>query len=272
MYQHHHQRDNQRRRRNDNQGPSIVVLSLLYQIYQHLETLPIKPPATILLLFLNIYPHINPYVNVLGYSLSDIRGNCLLPSKIISNYRWNGIIPYNRLILSGFIHADDTHLYYNMLSLLWKGCNLEQQMKTLKFSIFIVFSLIVSHSLVVFLSYILLEYLQFDRSTTGYDSCAVGFSAVLFSMKLVWNHYHCELSNIWGISVQSKYACWLELIIISIVSPNSSFIGHLAGIITGLIYLYLSRPIDMIVSFIDTTFFNQQSRHRRYTYARGHAI
>jgi hypothetical protein len=48
--------------------------------------------------------------------------------------------------------------------------------------------------------------------------------------------------------------------------------GHLAGIITGILYLFFSRPIDMVVSFIENAFLNQQPQYRRYTYARGHAI
>jgi len=265
MYQDH------RRRRNDNNSaPSFLIMSLLYQIFRHLNTLPVKPPATIVLLFLNIYPHLYKYVNVFGYYLSDIRGNCLKPSDIIWRYNLYGFnyIPYNRLFLSAFIHADDTHLYYNMLSLLWKGCNLERQMKTTRFTIFIIFSLIVSHTLMVSMSYVLSEYFHFDGSLSGYNSCAVGFSAALFSMKYVWNQYHCELSNIWGINIQSKYACWLELIIISIITPNASFIGHLAGILAGIFYMKLSRQINMIDTFINSLFLPTQ---RRYTYTRGYA-
>ena len=271
MYQQHqYERYNDRRRRR-NEGPStpsFLIISLLTQIYQHLDTLPVKPPATIALLFLNIYPHIAPNVNVAGYYLSDISSNCLYPSKVINSYKWYGTIPINRIILSGFIHADDQHLYYNMLSLLWKGCNLERHMSTLRFVLFIIFSLVISHSMHILLSYILLEYLHFDRSTTGYDSCAVGFSAVLFSMKYVWNQYHCDLATIWGISVQSKYACWLELVIISWVSPNASFIGHLSGILAGILYMYCKYPIDLLADFINAMILNQQ---RRYTYARGYS-
>jgi rhomboid domain-containing protein 1 len=50
-------------------------------------------------------------------------------------------------------------------------------------------------------------------------------------LKYVWNHSASNTSNVMGINVPTKYAAWLELIIISVISPNVSFIGHLSGII-----------------------------------------
>uniref|UniRef100_A0ACB8FAR4 Uncharacterized protein n=1 Tax=Sphaerodactylus townsendi TaxID=933632 RepID=A0ACB8FAR4_9SAUR len=69
-------------------------------------------------------------------------------------------------------------------------------------------------------------------------SCAVGFSGVLFALKVLNNHYHPGgTSNIMGIQVSNKYACWLELLAIHLLNPRSSFGGHLAGILVGLIYI-----------------------------------
>ena len=53
-----------------------------------------------------------------------------------------------------------------------------------------------------------------------------------------------------AIPVPSKYAYWAELIAISLVTPNASFAGHLAGILVGLLYVYgpLKYLIDLLAS------------------------
>jgi len=45
--------------------------------------------------------------------------------------------------------------------------------------------------------------------------------------------------------VPTRYAAWAELILIHLLVPNASFMGHLAGILSGLIYT--STPIGKIV-------------------------
>lgn len=106
------------------QGASPMILFLLFQIYSQIEKLPVKPPVTIALLFVNVFTHLTN-VDILGYNLSNISQNCIHPSKIIQSILNNRSILLNRLVFSSLIHVDDMHLYYNMLSLLWKGINLE---------------------------------------------------------------------------------------------------------------------------------------------------
>jgi len=73
------------------------------------------------------------------------------------------------------------------------------------------------------------------------------FSAgVIFALKVLtssetppgmeWMHF------MW---VPTRYAAWAELILIHLLVPNASFMGHLAGILAGLIYT--STPIGTIV-------------------------
>lgn len=50
------------------------------------------------------------------------------------------------------------------------------------------------------------------------------------------------------IPISSRYACWAELLLIQILVPNSSFIGHLAGILVGL--LYVKTPVGSILDSI----------------------
>lgn len=207
---------------------------MLFQIYSQLERLPVKPPVTIALLCANILPFFMD-VDVLGYNLSSINQNCLNPAKILTAFVDGGGILLNRLILSALIHVDESHLYYNMMSLTWKGINLEIEMGSMPFLQLVVFSLLVSHGLIVVISYLLYMHTDF---TGTYHTCMVGFSAVLFSLKYVWNCKGSGSSNIMGINFPTKYAAWLELVLISMIHPNVSFIGHLAGIFAGIIYVH----------------------------------
>ena len=226
------QRSGNRRR----DGPSPAIMFLLVQIYQALERLPVKPPVTIGLLFINIYAHLFN-AEIFGYYLSNINQNCIHPEKIISSLFNRKEMLLNRLILSSVIHVDDMHLYYNMLSLLWKGIQLEGAMGSFDFGVLVAFSLVASHSIMILLAYVLHHYFAGAVFSSGYTSCAVGFSAVLFALKYVLNYNSPSTSNVMGvINVPTKFACWAELVLISVISPNASFVGHLAGIFAGILW------------------------------------
>lgn len=225
------------------QRQSPLIFLLLMQIYNSLSQLPVQPPVTIALLAVNILNYMYP-ITLLGHYLGDIRRNCLLPSEIIEGRWYNRLlqtpwyerVPLHRVIFSSIIHVDDRHLYYNMLSLLWKGISLEVSMGSPKFLFLVVFSLLVSHSLVIITSYLL--YIN-GYQQSGYSTCAVGFSAVLFSLKYVLNHNSSSHTTIFGITVPTKQAAWLELVITSVFNPHASFLGHLCGILAGILYVHL---------------------------------
>ncbi|XP_066535124.1 rhomboid-related protein 4 isoform X2 [Hoplias malabaricus] len=76
--------------------------------------------------------------------------------------------------------------------------------------------------------------------------CAVGFSGVIFGLKVVNNYYNPGgVQYIMGIPVANRYACWVELILIHIMNPGTSFVGHLAGILVGL--LYTTGPLKTLM-------------------------
>lgn len=269
-------------RHRDTHRVSPTLILLIAQIYQNLERLPIKPPVTIALLAINILTHIHPYVNIFGYDLSSIQQNCIHPQKIITLFHrshYDQIL--SRLTLASIIHIDDMHLYYNMISLCWKGIQLELQMGSYAFGYLIAYCILASHSIMVFMSYFLYHFVQVadQRSSdiSGYNSCAVGFSAVLFALKYVLNHNSPSYTHVMGISVPLKYAAWLEVIVVSILNPNVSFMGHLAGILAGVIYVH---GIEIFIRKHGNT--NTNANYQRqdgsrgsrssgtsYTYARG---
>ncbi|XP_059145470.1 rhomboid-related protein 4-like isoform X2 [Physella acuta] len=138
-----------------------------------------------------------------------------------------------RMIKSTFVHGDDMHLYFNMLSLLYKGTLLEKYFGSLYFAYLIaVFSAVTSSTYVgigLLLGHIQQSYLM---------SCAVGFSGVLFALKVLVTHYSpASVKVIYGIPFNTKYVYWVELVLIQMAAPNASFVGHLAGILVGLAYV-----------------------------------
>jgi rhomboid domain-containing protein 1 len=258
-------------------SPLLIMLGI--QIFQHLEKLEHKPPVTIGLLACNILPHLY-HMNLFDFSLSDIQQNCINPNAILTSLLKRHQLQLNRIILPAFMHADDTHLYYNMLSLLWKGINLERRLGSVKFLQLVVFSLLCSHILMVALSYALHE-LGFDPGISGFNTCAIGFSAVLFSLKYVWNQLSPEMTNVMGMmNVPSRYAAWIELVLISIISPRASFLGHLCGILAGMVYLQVvQRILDSFTrshaatstGYSNDTSTSYHQSGSRYTYASGTA-
>ncbi|KAM9009288.1 rhomboid-related protein 4 isoform 1-T5 [Ara ararauna] len=194
------------------------LLLLLYQISQ--VGLRNIPSVTLGVLVLNIFFFLNPVRPLPEVCISVNEGF----------YRKN----WQRLLLSPVHHADDWHLYYNMISMLWKGIMLEKKLKSTWFAyIIVVFSVLIG------VVYMALEFMLMKiLDDPSYEmNCAVGFSGVLFALKVLNNHYNPgRVSSVLGLQISSKYACWVELVAIHLISPGTSFAGHLAGILVGLMY------------------------------------
>lgn len=156
-----------------------------------------------------------------------------------------------RLFLSAFYHVDDVHLVFNMTSLMWKGVQLEGRYGSKQFAMMVGVLLGLSHGLVVVSAKLLSKVANVHGPM--YE-CAVGFSAVLFALKVVLNYNSPNYTNVYGIVVPSRYAAWLEVILAQLLVPGSSFLGHLCGILAGLIYVHgadavSSNPPQMASGF-----------------------
>lgn len=75
-------------------------------------------------------------------------------------------------------------------------------------------------------------------------------SGVIFALKVLTTHEEPNMrAMVVGIQIPGKYAAWVELILIHMLVPNSSFMGHLAGILSGVAYCktYLGSVVDKLV-------------------------
>lgn len=211
-------------------GPRRSHLGVLLLASQLLHVgLENIPPVTLAVLGLNVYLYMFPAVPLLQA--------CVSVERAYWYKEWR------RLVLSPLHHADDFHLYFNMVSFLWKGIRLERRMGGAWFCY-----LLSVFSLVTGVVYLLLEMAltELTQEITYSMQCAVGFSGVLFGLKVLNNHYHPGgVTYIVGFPVSNRYASWLELVLIHITSPGTSFVGHLAGILVGL--LYTMGPLEAIM-------------------------
>ena len=126
-----------------------------------------------------------------------------------------------------------------MISLAYKGINLESTMGSLRFLFLVLYALIASHIIAVTLA-AAVYYVGYPQ-LSGYNTCAVGFSAVLFCLKYIWNQTAASSTYIHGVSIPTKYAAWAECFLISLLTPNVSFLGHISGILAGVFYIHLPR-------------------------------
>ncbi|XP_077064013.1 rhomboid-related protein 4 [Siphateles boraxobius] len=204
--------------RNRQRGSNLGLLLLASQVFQlGIDNIP---PVTLATLGLNVYLFLFPVKPLLQTCLS------------VREAYWYG--DWARLLLSPFHHVDDMHLYFNMASLLWKGIKLERKLGGAWFAYLLsVFSLLTG------LVYLLLEtgLTRMTEDSSYSLQCAVGFSGVLFGLKVVNNHYHPGGSTyVMGLPIANRYSCWVELVLIHVMNPGTSFVGHLAGILVGLLY------------------------------------
>ncbi|XP_068597600.1 rhomboid-related protein 4-like [Brachionichthys hirsutus] len=208
-------------------GPHLGLLLLASQLLQ--AGLDRVPPVTLAVLGLTAWLYLFP--------AAPLMRACVSVQQVFWSNDWL------RLLLSPLHHADDWHLYFNMVSFLWKGIGLERRLGGAWFAYLLaVFSLLTG---VVYLALeaVLTELTQ-DQSYSM--ACAVGFSGVLFALKVLNNHYHPGgVAYVMGVPVANRYASWVELMLIHITSPGTSFIGHLAGILVGL--LYAAGPLEAVM-------------------------
>ncbi|GAX82456.1 hypothetical protein CEUSTIGMA_g9883.t1 [Chlamydomonas eustigma] len=227
------------RGRHRGHGQDMYFVLLMFQLYQQIASLERKPPITLALILVQAAIHMKdilPLPDDLLRIIPSIAAGSLNPHRVWKSGEWG------RLFWSAFLHADEHHLYYNMASLLWKGVQLEGQLGSTVFAALVVELLAVSHSLLVAASYCLAAYFP-EYRRLPVDLNVVGFSAVLFGLKVVLNHSSDGWSTLMGVSIPIKYLCWGELALASVINPHASFLGHLMGIMAGIIHVKVMRRV-----------------------------
>ena len=195
------------------------------------------PPVTLATVALNVVIYMKLFPG-----LPTVHQACSSNNNIFNQQQWL------RLILSSFFHLDDMHLYYNMISFIWKGISLERDFGKRKFFIvLLLFSILTQLTMLGLNQFLAVVFLNKKYLYV----CAAGFSAVIFALKVLTTASSSGNEQIMGlpIVVPSRYACWVELVVIQILVPNASFTGHLAGILVGLLYVH--GPLKYLVKILN---------------------
>ncbi|KAL6970634.1 Rhomboid-like protein 14, mitochondrial [Sarracenia purpurea var. burkii] len=187
-----------------------------------------KPPVTAALVAANTLTYLRPsFLHRILPTIDEVWFN----PHLILKHR-----DLKRFLLSPFYHIGESHLVYNMMSLLWKGIQLENSMGSCEFASMVIALLGFSQGITLLLAKSLVLFFDYERPY--YQEYSVGFSGVLFAMKVVLNS-QSDYTSVHGLIVPARHAAWAELILIQMLVPGVSFLGHLGGILAGILYLRL---------------------------------
>ncbi|KAJ0980058.1 hypothetical protein J5N97_015532 [Dioscorea zingiberensis] len=125
------------------------------------------------------------------------------------------------------------------MSLVWKGIQLETSMGSIEFASMVAALVGMSQGITLLLAKGLLIFFGYEDAY--YNQYSVGFSGVLFALKVILNSQSDDLTYIHGLIIPARHAAWAELILIQMFVPGVSFLGHLGGILAGLLYLQWRR-------------------------------
>lgn len=176
-----------------------------------------------MLLFLNCGAHVLIFVTSTNPGLFAISANNVVKGEM-----------YYTIISAAFTHGGLMHIGFNMMSLLQLGPNLELQFGTSQFLYMSIWSVFLCGFLYIFISYLCF---WVTGRANWLDVAAVGYSGVLFTYAtLETYHSNVDTRSIFGIfNVPAKLYPWVLLVVLSLVMPNISFLGHLSGILVGVL-------------------------------------
>ncbi|CAN1187992.1 Rhomboid-like protein 14, mitochondrial [Linum perenne] len=225
----------------ESRGRRLLPLLAVYFASEYYR-LPWKPPVTAALIAANTCIYLDP--SFLHHIVPSIYQVAFNPFLILKN------MDMRRFFLSPFYHLGESHLFFNMMSLLWKGSQLETSMGSIEFASMVATLLTMSQGITLLLAKSLVF---FDYPKPFYSQYSVGFSGVLFAMKVVLNSQSADYTHVHGLMVPARYAAWAELVLIQLVAPDASFLGHLGGILAGILYLKLQGQNTGLDPFVRIT-------------------
>lgn len=137
-----------------------------------------------------------------------------------------------RIMSAAFVHGGIFHIAMNMSSLLQLGMTMEVQFGSLQFLFLSLWSVVLVGVLYVTLCWIL----SFAFGPSQLIASAVGYSGVLFTYAVIEANHTVEASrSMFGMfNVPAKLMPFVLLVLLQLLLPNVSMVGHLAGVIVGL--------------------------------------
>ena len=143
---------------------------------------------------------------------------------------------YYRVFTSVFFHANLMHIGMNMLSTSTISSLLEKKIGTMRLLFSIWWAILLTSAIYITIAYV--AYVVFGYDAWMYQH-AVGFSGIIFHLSVLDSHFHPGPRSVFGFfSVPAFVYPWVLLLALQLIMPNLSFLGHLAGILTGTLEYY----------------------------------
>lgn len=155
------------------------------------------------------------------------------------------ILAVHRILTYAIAHSTFIHILFNLISFLSIARRMERDLGSTRFGC----TIVLLSNTVAFL-YITLALLgrMIFRDWSSFDSCVVGFSGVLFALLVIYVYKFAVTENILlagFIPVPSTAYPWILLFIFHFL-PDTSFLCHACGIITGFAYVHgLMNPFQL---------------------------
>ena len=176
------------------------------------------------------------FVNIFCYSfnvmlrLFSFQTLCLLPRLITRD----PIQESYRIITSSFTHASFVHLILNVFAFVQVGISLEQKFGSVMFMI-----LIMTFTALCGVTHVIVANVVNELGFMGaMNECAVGFSGVIFALIVVDTQYsRINQRDVFGLFSVNAFVYPFALIaVVQFLAPQSSIVGHLSGVIVGILY------------------------------------
>eukprot|EP01103_Thecamoeba_quadrilineata_P001481 TRINITY_DN11339_c0_g1_i1.p1 TRINITY_DN11339_c0_g1~~TRINITY_DN11339_c0_g1_i1.p1 ORF type:complete len:301 (-),score=51.05 TRINITY_DN11339_c0_g1_i1:55-957(-) len=152
---------------------------------------------------------------------------CVLPYDILFGEIW-------RLLTASFFHLDLLHLVFNTISFHTIGSQIESSLGSTKFIYLCLIPFSILCNLLATVLLLILGTIDVSMAST----CSAGFSAVIFSLLCFQSVIQPSYKLFGYFTISSKLYPWILLVLLQILLPKVSFIGHLCGIIMGHLYVW----------------------------------
>lgn len=166
---------------------------------------------------------------------------CLSPTSF---GRDNLIHSFVTLFTSTYTHLSFFHIFWNMSVWVYYGGVYERKWGSAKFALNVLLAGLACNLIHLVVAGII-SYIPFLPLSWGYDlfvrTCSLGVSGVLFFFISV-DCFDPDLpansgQQIFGLMpVPKKYYPWIMLVLMQLMIKNVSFLGHLSGLLLGLMY------------------------------------
>jgi len=142
-----------------------------------------------------------------------------------------------RMFSSAFLHASLMHIAMNMMSVAAIGAALEQSIGSLTLVFLILWGIVLSGVLFSGISWVVWKITD-DPSWMVQN--AVGFSGIIFTLAVVESYRSLTPTrSIFGfVQVPTRIYPWALMIVLQVMVPQISFMGHFSGLLVGVFYSY----------------------------------